>query len=193
MRNEPKLIFVPLAGGAEPREAKLGALERRAARADHGKGPSSSIISNHHLNHHQSSSIITIIMIILTRWRTARTAPSWNSRGRSRRSRSFSQWWVAFVQTSKRKLGKVKVVDLTSKKFNGNSFPFVLSVSSKSACFVTLLLISMTMVMKMTTASFRGLTGDFAGGCFPKERWGGSVRPMRGCGYTYNIHLFTNT
>ena len=87
----------------------------------------------------------------------------------------------------------MKVVDLTSKKFNGNSFPFVLSVSSKSACFVTLLLISMTMVMKMTTASFRGLTGDFAGGCFPKERWGGSVRPMRGCGYTYNIHIFTNT
>ena len=111
-------------------------------------------------------------MIILIRWRTARTAPSWNSRGRSRRSRSFSQWWVAFVQTSKRKLGKVKVVDLTSKKFNLNSFPLVLSISSKSACFVTLLLISMTMVMKMTTASFRGLTGDFAGGLFSKGKVG---------------------
>ena len=48
MRNEPKVIFVPIAGGAEPREAKLGALERRAARADHGRGQSSSIIINHH-------------------------------------------------------------------------------------------------------------------------------------------------
>ena len=66
----------------------------------------------------------------------------------------------------------MKIVDLTRKKFNLNSFPLVLSVSSKSACFVTLLLIPMTMVMKMTTASFRGLTGDFAGGLFSKGKVG---------------------
>ena len=48
----------------------------------------------------------------------------------------------------------------------------------------------------MMNASFVGLTGDFAGSCFSKERWGGSVRPMRRRGLrlnTYNIYIFTNT
>ena len=48
----------------------------------------------------------------------------------------------------------------------------------------------------MMNASFVGLTGDFAGSCFPKERWGGSVRPMRrrgGCGFTLTIFTYLQT
>ena len=68
------------------------------------------------------------------------------------------------------------------------------------SCFFELLahIYDMEMMMRlvMMNASFVGLTGDFAGSCFPKERWGGSVRPMRrrgGCGFTLTIFTYLQT